>query len=70
MATKLEALKVLLDEAILESRREIESNPSPSKSRRSLGPTSSSWSGDHVFSRLLPVDGVMIMRVPWRATRR
>ena len=51
MATKLEALRALLDEAILESRREIESNPSPSKSRRSIGSTSSSGGGDHVFGK-------------------
>ena len=51
MSTKLEALKALLDEAILESRREIESNPSPSKSRRSIGSTSSGGGEGHVFMR-------------------
>ena len=51
MAAKLEALRALLDEAILESRREIDLNPSPSKSRRSIGSTSSSGSAGHVFSK-------------------
>lgn len=52
MAAKLEALKALLDEAIFESKREIESNPSPSKSRRSISSTSSGASGGgHVFSK-------------------
>lgn len=51
MTAKLEALKALLDEAILESKREIDSPNGSVRSRRSLGSTGSGSGGVRKISK-------------------